>query len=1027
MQADPTPGTTIQVPDPLSLNAFRRRFRWLILLTWIIPAIFGMGFLLFIRMFTFEQLLLVQTRPLEPLFVLAIILGGYLYFTRYVRPVEDWIVDPSGTDASRVLDCVRGFPLRYWLAFVGYLVLAPSVVIVAAQWYSNFVATPVDWFRIHLVALIVSIIVGLPIFFLIFDLFGRALGGIRFERPILTIKTKVFLIGALVPLLIDTMLVQYYWTRTGFFTRETFGIWLLLELLAIAGSLIFVRSFGQSLASLQALIGAPRPLPAEYVATLRARSTDELGLLTQDYRLMLEDLRLQSEILELSNRLLRSAGSEAGTAAVFDSIVNLCRESIGADQAFLIVFEPEAGTLLGVAQTGGEYRPEGYFRLTLADQSLAVSAFNSRATQVADDARNDPRVSPQLSERYGVRSTLATPMRVGDEWLGVLMVAHTRDIHPYSARDRTMIEALAREAAIAVQTQRLQKARTEAEIAMRGSEQRYRLLFENMTSGFALHEIICDAKGNPVDYLYLEVNPAFEKLTGVPASTLVGKTLRSVMPDTEKYWIEVFGRVALTGKPIAYENYSRELGRYYDTWVFSPEKNQFAVIFSDSTERKLAETTLRESEQRLKQQQDALIRLADQQVYAASDISRVLQAVTETVSNVLGVQRVSLWSLDQERNVLTCQDLFNRESSSHGLADSLSGELYPTYFVALRANRQIVAENAHQAPETKEFSQSYLSTLGIGAMLDAPIHRAGRAIGVLCCEHVGGPRHWTTDEVNFVSSVADFVSLCLELHEHHRTAGELAEHREHLEELVSARTIALEVANRELEAFSYSVSHDLRAPLRAIDGFARALIEDYAKQLDDTGRAYLDRVSRGAQRMGSLIDDLLQLSRVSRIEFHPVSVDLSSMVREVTKRLAEDHPGHRVDTLIAPDVVATGDPRLLHIALTNLLENAWKYTSKTDPARIEFGTQFRNGEVVYYVRDNGVGFDMQYAGRLFGAFQRLHGTEFPGTGIGLATVQRIVHRHGGRVWAEAETGKGAIFYFTLGVDERQNRFEHAMP
>jgi len=614
-----------------------------------------------------------------------------------------------------------------------------------------------------------------------------------------------------------------------------------------------------------------------------------------------------------------------------------------------------------------------------------------------------------------VRSMLATPMRVGDKPLGVLMVAHTGDLHSYTARDRALIEALAREAAIAIETQHLREARLEAEAAARESEQRYRQLFENMTSGFALHEIICDTKGKPVDYRYLEVNPAFEKLTGVSAATLVGNTLRSVMPNTENYWIEVFGKVALTGEPIAYENYSRELGRYYDTWVFSPRKNQFAVIFSDSTERKLAENSLRDSERRLKRQQEALIRLANFQAYAASDIHHVFREVTETVASVLDVQRASLWRLAAEGREIQCLDLYEQKLDRHSQGQVLREESFPAYFAALKENRPIVADDAYTAQETREFGPSYLTAHGIGAMLDAPIHRAGRAIGVLCCEHVGGARHWVVDESNFANSVANFVSLCLELQEHHRTAGELAGHREHLEDLVAARTTALEAANRELEAFSYSVSHDLRAPLRAIDGFARALSDDYHDRLDEGGRDYLGRVTRGAQRMGALIDDLLQLSRVSRADFHVVRVDLSAAAREIVGRLAEGEPARRVTVEIQPDVIARGDPRLLHIALTNLFDNAWKYTAKTASPRIVFGMRPEGERDVYHVIDNGVGFDMQYADRLFGAFQRLHGAEFPGTGIGLATVQRIVHRHGGQVWAESRPAEGASFFFTLGT------------
>jgi light-regulated signal transduction histidine kinase (bacteriophytochrome) len=220
--------------------------------------------------------------------------------------------------------------------------------------------------------------------------------------------------------------------------------------------------------------------------------------------------------------------------------------------------------------------------------------------------------------------------------------------------------------------------------------------------------------------------------------------------------------------------------------------------------------------------------------------------------------------------------------------------------------------------------------------------------------------------------------------------------------------------NKELEAFSYSVSHDLRAPLRAIDGFSQVLLEDSAEQLDAQGRAHLDRIRQASQRMARLIDDLLALSRLGRTELRASDVDVSAMGRTVAAELAERDRSRRVTWQIAPGLEARADPRLLQIALANLLENAWKFTRHQPEAVVALGAR-QNGEHVFYVQDNGVGFDMAYASKLFSPFQRLHAqTEFEGTGIGLVTVQRIVHRHGGRIWVESAPGQGTTFYFTLG-------------
>lgn len=236
-----------------------------------------------------------------------------------------------------------------------------------------------------------------------------------------------------------------------------------------------------------------------------------------------------------------------------------------------------------------------------------------------------------------------------------------------------------------------------------------------------------------------------------------------------------------------------------------------------------------------------------------------------------------------------------------------------------------------------------------------------------------------------------------------------------LDQRIRDRTLQLEAANRELEAFAYSVSHDLRAPLRRIDGFSQAILEDCADRLDDEGRRYLHRVREGTRHMGELIDALLTLSRVTRSELNRSRVDLSVLAQEITRELQDTWPERTVSTIIEPEMWADADPRLLRIALENLFRNAWKFTRKNESARIEFATLEQDGKTVYFVADDGAGFDMRYAERLFGVFQRLHSTEeFEGTGVGLALVQRIVHRHGGEVWAEGAVDGGACVYFTLG-------------
>jgi light-regulated signal transduction histidine kinase (bacteriophytochrome) len=236
-----------------------------------------------------------------------------------------------------------------------------------------------------------------------------------------------------------------------------------------------------------------------------------------------------------------------------------------------------------------------------------------------------------------------------------------------------------------------------------------------------------------------------------------------------------------------------------------------------------------------------------------------------------------------------------------------------------------------------------------------------------------------------------------------------------MNEALDQARIAAEAANRELESFSYSVAHDLRAPLRSIDGFSQALLEDYDDKLDEEGRQYLRYVRESAQQMAQLIEDLLNLSRVTRSELKREEVDLSALAHEILAKLAQREPGRKVAHRIEDGLVTQGDARLLRVILENLLGNAWKFTGKRAEATIAFGAEVRDGVITYSIRDNGAGFDMAYADKLFGVFQRLHSThEFEGTGVGLATVQRIVRRHGGNIRAEGAVEQGATFFFSLG-------------
>ncbi len=273
-------------------------------------------------------------------------------------------------------------------------------------------------------------------------------------------------------------------------------------------------------------------------------------------------------------------------------------------------------------------------------------------------------------------------------------------------------------------------------------------------------------------------------------------------------------------------------------------------------------------------------------------------------------------------------------------------------------------------------------------------------------------------EATLVGQLAADVEFALDAIEHDwrrvRAEEDLRALSASLERRVEERTVELTAANRELEAFSYSVSHDLRAPLRVIDGFSAALAEDYAAHLPPEADGYLHRVRMAAQRMDALIDDMLQLSRVTRAEVQVTDVDVSVLAAKVAATIQEDYEGTDVELRIAPDMVTQADEHLVRILLANLLDNAWKFCARGEHPLVEVGRDAGSSVAVFFVRDNGVGLDLAHADRLFTPFQRFHSaSEYPGTGVGLATVQRIVHRHGGSIWVESAVGDGTTFFFTL--------------
>lgn len=345
----------------------------------------------------------------------------------------------------------------------------------------------------------------------------------------------------------------------------------------------------------------------------------------------------------------------------------------------------------------------------------------------------------------------------------------------------------------------------------------------------------------------------------------------------------------------------------------------------------------------------------------------------------------------------------------------------PGWLDKLQNEGVVAVGSGDDLPSGDNVERLVVEAQGSVALLDVPMFHMGRLTGVVGFDCAQGRTAWDEDEIALLRFAGQILSSALE---RQRVADALQGAHDELEQRVEERTAALanaklrlEAVNNELEAFAYSVSHDLRAPLRGIDGFSQALVEDYGDRLDEEGLHFLSRIRAGAQRMGRLIDDMLAMSRATRGTMKVEVVNLSALAQSVVQELREGAPARNVECVLQAGLTTRADEGMMRTVLDNLLGNAWKFTVGRDPARVEFGLDATQSPPAFYVKDNGAGFDMKYADKLFAPFQRLHKQEeFPGTGVGLATVQRIVLRHGGRVWVTATKDAGATFYFTLAPD-----------
>jgi len=447
-------------------QSFRRSFLLRIALALIIPAFFGLGFLGYLEIFQPQQLAIIVLSPLMLSFIVASLVIIVGYFNRFAEPFINYLDDPDSIDIAAVQHQLGRFSLIFWLLFLGYLILAPAVTIFSGEFYADFSPQPVDWFRVHLVALITSIIVGLPIFFGIFDLFGRSLGTLKLDRPVLTVKTRVFLIGALVPLLIDTMLVQYYWTRTGFFTTETFIIWVLLEVLAVAGALMFVRSFSFALQPLRRLSRKSIGMTISDVSEVFPASTDELGIFTRELKERIEQQNLHQSRLAFSNKLLRASQTEEDMASLMAAAVLAARDGLESDHCCIGLYEKQSDELVWVIHTGAEYREQGFSRIHVDENTLPAKILRQSHSMVSAISGESAAYCELPGNTPDITNSAGTPLMLGEDAIGVLMVSRDTASNRYSIDDIKVLENFAQEVALVIAFFEDQKLRKKAETAI---------------------------------------------------------------------------------------------------------------------------------------------------------------------------------------------------------------------------------------------------------------------------------------------------------------------------------------------------------------------------------------------------------------------------------------------------------------------------------------------------------------------------------------------------------------------------------
>jgi PAS domain S-box-containing protein len=695
--------------------------------------------------------------------------------------------------------------------------------------------------------------------------------------------------------------------------------------------------------------------------TERKRAEENLQKMNADLEALVEQrtesLQKSLKREQLVTLIVNSIRAESDLDTMIQKTVTLLGQYSLADRCLFWLFDPDAGCYqVPIYEFHGSDSPDiAYIRdtqyktLPIVTRSMGEKGLGVFADM--EQCTDLPEDECKAAQERGLKSLISVPVLFHEQLLGRIQIHAVLEKKEWDQELINVVQQVADQVAVAVHQARLVSS-------LRESEARKAAIMDSAMDAVTM----MDETGRVVEW-----NLGAERIFGFTREQILGQQLADfIVPERLRAahhkglcrYLESGESVLLNQlleMPALRSDGSEFIAELTVTRVHIAGPALFTGILRDITERKRSEAALLESEERFR--------------------------------NMANASPIMIWMLGPDLSVTymnrTLQDYFGIERVEDALGTGWHGEWIhpadePELFKAISQ-----AVSAHQS-----FSMEC---------------RALRPDGTYrWVVTTGVPR------LGDNGTLQGFVGTTQDIHE-------LKTAKEELEVRVQERTAQLQAANKELEAFSYSVSHDLRAPLRTIDGFSQAILDMYEDKLDDRGQDYLNRIRQGSQQMAKLIDDMLQLSRLTRGELNmEEEVNLSDIVAGIATNLQNEEPDRHVTFDIEPGLRSRGDRRLLHAVMQNLVGNAWKYTSKHDTAHIEFGSLPLNNARIYYLKDDGAGFDMKYSDKLFGAFQRLHGVdEFPGTGVGLATVARIIHRHGGEVWADAELEQGATFYFTL--------------